>query len=459
MFGLFAKPRVLAVLVAALFLAVGAGLLVAYIWKPHATLRITIGPEGSQSYRFISAFIKVTEAQHPRIKFATVTTPSLLDSAKALEQGKADLAVIRSDVPLPANGETLVILRHDALAIITPHHSSISGVPDLVGKTIAFVTGPAQSDNSRAFDLVLSYYNIAPDKVKREFMAVEDIGPAIEHKQVAAAFAVGPAVPGEVVQTVAAIAKATKGAPKVLDFDDADAIVKRFPVLESFDAPKGSFDSRPAVPDDDITTLGVNYRFAVPITMLDIVADAIGRSILTTKAQLMNIAPMAGQIEVPDVNDQNPLLPIHPGFAAYLNNGDQSFFDQAERYLYLFGIPLSVGASVLTLLVGMFNARTSKKDREAVEHLLTIAHEATTADRERLEALEGELHQAVADCVGQTSDAEKGEQWRTKLAMQHAMRRFERRNAALNAEGAKTLPREDQPSPNEAATLSPTDSR
>ncbi len=182
--------------------------------------------------------------------------------------------------------------------------------------------------------------------------------------------------------------------------------------------------------------LAVNYRFAVPITMLDIVADAIGRSILTAKAQLMNVAPMAGQIEAPDVSDQNPLLPIHPGFAAYLSNGDQSFFDQAQRYLYIFGIPLSVGASLLTLLVSTLNARGSKKDREAVERLLSIAHEANTADRERLDAMESELHAAVADCVAKTGKADNAEQWKTQLAMQHAMRRFERRDAVLKAEAA-----------------------
>ena len=84
----------------------------------------------------------------------------------------------------------------------------------------------------------------------------------------------------------------------------------------------------------------------------------------------MNVAPIAAaQIETPDVNDQNPLLPIHPGFAAYLSNGDQSFFDQAQRYLYIFGIPLSVGASLLTLLVSTLNARGVRKDREAMQRL------------------------------------------------------------------------------------------
>jgi TRAP-type uncharacterized transport system substrate-binding protein len=426
----------MSILIAVAFLVAAVALGVLYFWSPHATLRITSGVEGSQAQRFISAFVKVAEKQHPRIRFETVPVSSLTESAKALEQGKVDIAIIRSDVPLPANGETLVILRRDAVAVIVPHHSSISSLADLAGKTVAIPSGPAQDDNSHALDLLLSFYNLTPDRVKREFLAAADIGPAIEHKQVVAAVAVGPVGPGPVVDTVASIGAATKGTPKILGFDDADAIVKRFPMFESYDVPEGGFRAKPAVPDDSVTTLAVNYRFAVPITMLDIVADAIGRSILTAKAQLMSVSPMAGQIESPDVTDQNPLLPIHPGFAAYLSNGDQSFFDQAQRYLYIFGIPLSVGASLLTLLVSTINARGSKKDRQAVERLLSIAHEANTADRERLDAMESELHAAVSDCVAKTGKADNAEQWKTQLAMQHAMRRFERRDAVLKAEAA-----------------------
>jgi hypothetical protein len=272
--------------------------------------------------------------------------------------------------------------------------------------------------------------------VKREFLPASEIGDAIEHKRAVAAMAIGPVGPGEVVDTVASIGAATKGAPKILAFDDADAIVKLFAFFVSYEVPEGGFRAKPAVPDDTVTTLAVNYRFAVPITMPDIVANAIGRSIMTAKAQLMSVSPMAGQIETPDVSDQNPLMPIHPGFADYLNNGDQSFFDQAQRYLYLFGIPLSVGASLLTLAVSMISARGSKRDRDATQKLLELANEASSANRERLEDLEQELHEAVAAYIAKSGEADKGEQWKTSLAVQHAMRRFERRAADLKAESA-----------------------
>ena len=45
----------------------------------------------------------------------------------------------------------------------------------------------------------------------------------------------------------------------------------------------------PALPDDDIKGVAVTYRMVVPVTMFDIVAGALGRSVLNTKARLMQI--------------------------------------------------------------------------------------------------------------------------------------------------------------------------
>ena len=119
MFGLFGLRSRLP-LIAGIFLAVAAVLGALYYWSPHATLRITTGPEGGVANRLMSPFIALSTAEHPRIHFETVTVPDLRGSAKALEDGKADIAIVRSDLPPPRNGDTLVILRRDAVAIVVP---------------------------------------------------------------------------------------------------------------------------------------------------------------------------------------------------------------------------------------------------------------------------------------------------------------------------------------------------
>ena len=432
MFGLFGLRFSRLPLIAGIFFAVAAVLGALFYWSPHATLRITTGPEGGIANRLISPFIALSTAEHPRIHFETVTVADLRGSAKALEDGKADIAIVRSDLPPPRNGDTLVILRRDAVAIVVPPESPVDNVAKLSGKTVAIPTGPVQDENSRALDLILGYFNIPVESVKRVFLPMTEIGDAIHHKRVAAVLAVGPIGPGQGVDVVAAIAKATKGKPQIVEIDEADAIAARYPGVESLDIPEGAFKARPAIPDDKVTTVAVTYRFAVPATMLKPVAGAIARSILKAKARLMAATPMANQIEAPDPDEKNPALPIHPGVADYLSSGDQSFLDDMQSLFYLFGIPLSLGASLVALIAGHFSKKKLQQDQQDVFRLLTIADEAHKADASELAELERSFAATVQSCISKLVEGvNAADQAPMSLAIEHARRAIQARKVAL----------------------------
>jgi DNA-binding transcriptional LysR family regulator len=98
-------PRLASLLIGGAFLLIAVLLGAIYLWSPRATLRITTGPSGGIAQRFISAFISVTTAEYPRIRFETVTVPDLEASSKALEENRVDIAIVRSDVRPPTNGQ------------------------------------------------------------------------------------------------------------------------------------------------------------------------------------------------------------------------------------------------------------------------------------------------------------------------------------------------------------------
>ncbi|HTO79092.1 MAG TPA: TAXI family TRAP transporter solute-binding subunit [Methylocystis sp.] len=431
----FRLPRMVTMLLAGAFLVIALILGALYLWSPKAVIRITTGPSGSMAQRFISAFIANTEAEHPRIRFEAVAVPDLPASSKALEERKVNLALVRSDVSPPTNGQSLLILRRDIVAIVLPPGSPIENVGQLSGKTVAIPAGPAQKENARALDLILSYFNVSPEAVKRVFPEPAHIGVALRDKRAAAALAVGPIGPGQVVDVVAAVAKATRGTPSVLDLDEADAIAKRFPGFEELDIPKGAFKAHPPVPDDDAKGVAVSYRFVVPTTMLNAVAGVLARSILKTKAKLMALTPMASQIEAPDPDEKNPILPIHPGVAAYLASGDQSFFDAFQTYLYVIGVPLSVLGSAIALISGLVSNRKLRSEQEKIFRLLTIGDEASHASRAELEALQREFKSILETCVGKLANgSSEAGQAAVSLAVDHARRSIAERRAALSGD-------------------------
>ncbi|MGD0511170.1 MAG: ATP-binding cassette domain-containing protein, partial [Candidatus Micrarchaeaceae archaeon] len=149
--------------------------------------------------------------------------------------------------------------------------------------------------------------------------------------------------------------------------------------------------------------IGMVFQKANPfptMTIYDnVVAGLIGKSILQTKAKLMAISPLASQIEAPDPDDKNPLLPVHPGVAAYLSSGDQSFLDSLQQYLYVVGIPLSLVGSLLAVLVGLRSNKKMEADQNRVYRLLVIADAVRTAEPSELESLENEFDTIVASCV------------------------------------------------------------
>ncbi len=426
-----------ALLVCGMLLVVAAGFALAHVWSPHANLRITIGPPGSTAERFITAFAAVSKVQHPRVNLEFVRVEDLADSAKALEDRRTDLAVVRSDAAPPPNAQTIVILRRDVVALVLPPHSPVTSLAGLAGKTVGIVAGPLQAANARLLDTVLTYFDIPTKDVDRLFQPVDVLAQAARQKKLAAVLAVGPMAPGEVVDVVAAIARATKGTPKILALDEAEAIGKRFPGLESIDVPMGAFRARPATPSEAITTLAVTYRFAASELMPNVVAAAIARSILTTKAKLAAVTPLALQIEAPDPDNKSPILPVHPGVAAYLSNGDQSFFEQVQQYFYLGGLVVSLAGSLLAAASAGWNRRRSEAEWRPIRQLVDLADAAPRADHARLAVLEGEYREIVAAMLGCSSGTVSTDCLSAfSTALAHARHALDSRRASLDPETA-----------------------
>ena len=167
MFALF-RLRSAAVGAAVAFLLAGVILAGLYLWSPHATLRVTTGLPGTTAQRFISSFVAVITAQHPRVHFELVPAGSLAESSQAMEAGKVDLALVRTDVSPPTNGRTIAILRRVTCSRFScrtarrsPIRHNSRARPSPFRKGLPRTTIPGRSTP------ILSYFDVAPAKVKR----------------------------------------------------------------------------------------------------------------------------------------------------------------------------------------------------------------------------------------------------------------------------------------------------
>jgi hypothetical protein len=135
-------------------------------------------------------------------------------------------------------------------------------------------------------------------------------------------------------------------------------------------------------------------------------------------------------------------LPVHPGVAAYLTSGEQSFFDKFQQYFYLGGIALSLAGSAIALLVGRLNRKKSESDLRQINRLIELADKALVAQASELKALEEELNGIIAWFVkGQASAAADSTAF--SVAIAHAQHAIEKQREALRQGQTGSIPQKE----------------
>ncbi len=109
-----------------------------YLTRP-TTLTIVVAPSGGTELALLRAYGDELARRKLGIRLKVVAYGGVRESAEALQVGKADLAVVRSDVVMPGNGLTLTVLRELAAFVAAPGASGIKGIPDLAGKRLGML--------------------------------------------------------------------------------------------------------------------------------------------------------------------------------------------------------------------------------------------------------------------------------------------------------------------------------
>ena len=75
-----------------------------YVLRP-TTLRIAVGPAGSEDQKLVQLMAQTFARENSSVRLSLVTTEGAAESIALFTAGKADLAVARGDLNLPANAE------------------------------------------------------------------------------------------------------------------------------------------------------------------------------------------------------------------------------------------------------------------------------------------------------------------------------------------------------------------
>jgi len=368
-----------------LALLAAATWIVDYVERP-AVLRVAV-PRDSDDEAILAAAMRNFAESRENVRLRLVTVENLLQSARALEEGKADLAIVRSDQAMPARGQSLLIMRHNAVLFLAPSHSGLNGIEGLRGLKIGILDTPpaSKAGNEFVLDTALAQYDVPADSVRRIGLTAAEVSRAVRENRIDALLAVG--VPGsdDLSQTVNAVADAGGGPPVFLPVPEAKAIAQRSPAFEGVEVLRGAFGGAQPRPAMDMETLGVSTRLIARNSLGDEVAGALVRLMLAARPSIAAEAPIANRIEAPPA-DKGAALPVHPGALAFLNDEEKSFFDQFADVFYIGAMCLSVLGTAFAAAMAKLKRRSAPDTDRILNRLIQLIKEGRAASH--MEALD-----------------------------------------------------------------------
>ena len=334
------RDYALLVLAAGIFLFGAAAGGLYYVLRP-VTLRIAVGPPGSDDQKLVQALAQTFARDSSPVRLSPIQTEGATESIALLTARKADMAVARGDLDLPADAQSVAILRKNVVVLWSvagvaakgakkPPAPKIKELGDLAGHRVG-VVGRTQA-NVTLLRVILTESGVNPDKVAVTQFATNQIAEMARDPAIDAFMAVGPLNSKITTEAIAATAKA-RGEPKFLPIDVSEAIAQKHPLYEAEEIPGSTFSSSPARPEDKVDTVSVNHLIIAPKALSETAVGGFVRQLFTVRQSLAREMPGAAKIEKPDT-DKDAALPAHQGAAAYIDGTERTFLEKYTDYIW-----------------------------------------------------------------------------------------------------------------------------
>lgn len=372
-------------------------------WRP-ATLRIAVGPPGSQDVKVIQEVAQAFIHERHYVRLKVVVTAGAAESAAAIAGHTADLAVIRADRDLPSNALSVAVFRKNLVIFWVPNISAkgkkeggISKVTELAGHRVGIVGKTAA--NADLLKLILTESGVDPQKVTVvQFDTAEVAGEALRNAKLDAVLAVGPVDSKITADAISATTKPNTS-PTFLAINAAEIIARKHPVYESAEIAAGALGATPPRPDDDVTTLSINHLIVARKQISEPTITAFTKQLFAIRHMLASQFPGVADIQVPDT-DKAAAIPAHPGAAAYIDGTERTFLERYSDFMWLGLMALSGVASAGAWFRSYMRREDRLRNNERRARLLEMISAArTTESADDLNSMQQEADEILKDTL------------------------------------------------------------
>jgi TRAP transporter TAXI family solute receptor len=394
-------------LLAAALLVLAAVAGSAFLLLRPTTLRIAVGPSGSENQKLIQALSQSFARESNPVRLAVISTAGPADSVGLLRTGETDLAVARADEEMPNGIGAVAILRKNVVVLWTPSAAPRKGskkeakpkikeIGDLEGHRVGIIGRSPL--NASLLRVILTESGVNPDKVAISQLGASQIADMLHDPSIDVFMTVGPLDSRITIEAITSTAR-NRGEPNFLAIDVSEAIAHRHPLYESEEIPGSSFTSSPARPENTIETVGVNHLIVAPKSVSDSSVGAFTRALFNVRPSLAKESPAAAKIEKPDTDKDAP-IPPHPGAAAYIEGNERTFLDKYSDYIWGGVLLLSVLGSGSAWLRHYLKRNERTQSTEQRDRLLAAIAQVRKAEQlEELDALQREADDILRETL------------------------------------------------------------
>jgi TRAP transporter TAXI family solute receptor len=385
-------------LIAATLLIFAAIASAAFLLSRPTTLRIAVGPAGSDDQKLIQSLAQAFVNEGSPVRLTVVSTAGAVESLGLLGTTETDLAVGRADEDMPKGTGSVAILRKNVVVLWAPSgaprkgakketKAKIKEMADLEGRRVGVLGRTPMNVN--LLKVILSESGLNPDKVAISRFSISQITEMVRDPTIDAFMTVGPLdskITTDAITTTARL----RGEPTFIPVDVSEALAHKHPLYEAEEIPGSSFTTAPARPDDTVDTVGVDHLIVAPKSLSESTVGAFTRALFAVRPALAREDPAASKIQKPDT-DKDAAIPAHPGAAAYIDGTERTFLDRYSDYFWgailLFSV-LGSGAAWLRHYVKRNERNVTTLHRDKL--LSAIAQVRKTDSVEELDALQEE---------------------------------------------------------------------
>jgi TRAP transporter TAXI family solute receptor len=388
------------------FLVFGAAAGGLYYALRPVTLRIAVGPSGSDDQKVIEAMAEAFAGESRWVKLSPITTDGATEALALLGTGKADLAVGRADLVMPGAAEIVAVVRKNFVVLWAPSNAGkgskkkpaakIREIGDLAGHKVGVIgRTPA---NAALLRVILGAAGVQADKVAVAHFGTEQIDEMARDPSLDAFMAVGPLDSKITSDAIAATVRA-RGEPKFVAIDASEAIALKYPQYDSDEIPPSVFGANPPLPDDKVETVSVDHLIVTRKALSETTAAAFYKQLFALRQAIARQVPGAAHITKPDT-DKDAGLPVNRGAAAVIDGTERTFLDRYGDYFWFALLLLSGIGSAGAWLRNYFNRDEREENNSHRNRILAMVSRVRTAEtNEELLAMQHEVDAIIGETL------------------------------------------------------------